>query len=113
MGAMASRITSLTIIHSSVYSKKTSKLRVTGFYAGYSPVTGEIPAQMASKAEKVSIGWRHHVSVVIRCFMLYVISFPCYSLYDSIQFRQFVGFKWRWHDRRTHVDLDIPRTNVQ
>ena len=34
-------------------SKKTSKLRVTGFCAGNSP--GEFPAQMASNAENVSI----------------------------------------------------------
>ena len=32
-------------------SKETSKLRVTGLYAGNSPVTGEFPAQMASNAE--------------------------------------------------------------
>ena len=36
-------------------SKKTSKLRVTGLCAGNSPGTGEIPAQMASYAENVSI----------------------------------------------------------
>ena len=41
-------------------SKKTSKLRVTGLCAGNSPVTGEFPAQMASKAENVPIWWRHH-----------------------------------------------------
>ena len=32
-------------------SKKTSKLRVIGIYAGNSPGTGEFPAQMASNAE--------------------------------------------------------------
>ena len=41
-------------------SKKTSKLRVTGFCAGNSPGTGEFPAQMASYTENVSIWWRHH-----------------------------------------------------
>ena len=41
-------------------SKKTSKLRVTGFCAGNSPGTGEFPAQRASNAENVSIWWRHH-----------------------------------------------------
>ena len=64
MSAMASQITSLTIVYSSVYSKrrskKTSKFRVTGLCAGNSPVTGEFPAQMASNAENVSIRWRHH-----------------------------------------------------
>ena len=42
-------------------SKKTSKLRVTGLYAGNSPGTGEFPAQMASNAENASIWSRHHV----------------------------------------------------
>ena len=37
-------------------SKKISKLRVTGLFAGNSPGT----AQMASNAENVSIWWRHH-----------------------------------------------------
>ena len=53
---------------------KTSKLRLTGFCVGNSPVTGEFPAQMASYAENVSIwrrphdaenvlmSWRHDVS---------------------------------------------------
>ena len=41
-------------------SKKTSKLRVTDLCAGNSPVTGEVPARMASNAENVSIWWRHH-----------------------------------------------------
>ena len=42
-------------------SKKTSKPRVTGLCEGYSPGTGEFPAQMASNAENVSIWWLHHV----------------------------------------------------
>ena len=42
------------------WSKKTSKLRVTGLCAGNSPGTGEFPAQMAIHAENVSIWWRHH-----------------------------------------------------
>ena len=44
-------------------SKKTSKHRVAGLYAGNSLVTGEFPAQMASDAENVSIWWRHHAQV--------------------------------------------------
>ena len=63
MGAMASQITSLTIVYSAVHSGKTnkiSKLRVTGLCAGNSPVTGEFPIQMASNAENVSIWWRHY-----------------------------------------------------
>ena len=41
-------------------SKETTKLHVTGLCEGNSPVTSESPAQMASYAENVSIGWRHH-----------------------------------------------------
>ena len=47
-------------------SKKTSKLRVTGLCAGISPVIGEFPAQMASKAKNVSVWWRHHALVASR-----------------------------------------------
>ena len=42
-------------------SKKTSKLRVTGFCAGNSPVTSEFHTQRASNAENVFIWWSHHV----------------------------------------------------
>ena len=63
MATIASQITSLAIVFSTVYldtDKKTSKLRVTGLCVGNSPGTGEFPAQMASNAENVSIWWRHH-----------------------------------------------------
>ena len=64
MSAMASKITSVTIVYSTVCSgadsKKTSKL-VLGLCEGDSPVTGEFPAQRASNAEAVSILWRHYI----------------------------------------------------
>ena len=56
MGAMASSASRL----SRRRSKKISKLRPTGLYVGKSPVTGEFLAEMASKAENVSIWWRHY-----------------------------------------------------
>ena len=65
ISAIASLITSLTSVYSTVYSgadKKKSKLHVTGLCVGNSPVTGEFPAQMASNAENVSTWWRHHGS---------------------------------------------------
>ena len=69
-------------------SKKTSKFRVTGFCAGNSPLTGELPAQMVSNAENVSILWRHHASCglatshppqcghnfVVRCFIVAIFT---------------------------------------
>ena len=63
MSAMATQITCLAIVYSTVCSgadqKKTSKLRVTGLYAGDSPKAGEFPAQWASNAENDSIWWHH------------------------------------------------------
>ena len=55
-------------------SKKTSKLRVTGLCAGNSPGTGEFPAQMASNAENVSIGWRHHDEMCLHFIIHTMIS---------------------------------------
>ena len=52
MGAIASQITSLTMVYSTVYSDPDQNLRATGLCAGNSPGTGEFPAQMASNAEK-------------------------------------------------------------
>ena len=61
MDEMASQITKLTIVYSTVYSGVDQrKLRVTSLCAGNSLVTGEFPAQMASNAENISILWRHH-----------------------------------------------------
>ena len=55
MSAMASQISSLTIVYSTVYSgvdhRKKSKLHVTSLCEGNSPVTSEFPAQKASNAE--------------------------------------------------------------
>ena len=62
MSMMASQITSLLIVYSTLCSgpKKTSKLHVTGLCEVNSPVTGEFPAQRASNVENVSIWWCHH-----------------------------------------------------
>ena len=76
MSAVASQITSLTIVNSSVYSMRrsieTSKLCVTGLCEGNSPMTGEFPAQRASNAEKVSIWWRYHKERMQHMYILYI-----------------------------------------
>ena len=61
MTTMASQITNLTIVCSTVYSGALLAL-----CAGNSPVTGEFPAQRASIGENVSIWWRHHDTNLIR-----------------------------------------------
>ena len=62
MGAMASQITSLIIVYSTVYwgtdRRKHQCSASLAFVEGIH--TGEFPAQMASNAENVSIWWRHH-----------------------------------------------------
>ena len=75
MAAMASPITSLTFVCSTVYSsldqKKHQSSASLAFARGIhrwlvnsphgnSPVTGEFPTQRASNAQNVSIWWRHH-----------------------------------------------------
>ena len=64
-GAMASQITSLTIVYSTVYSGADQRKHQSSasLCTGNSPGIGEFPAQMASNAEHVSIWWRHHGTV--------------------------------------------------
>ena len=102
MSPMASKITRLTIVYSTVCSsrrsKKTSKRRVTGLCAGNSPVTGEFPAQRASNAEKVSIWWRHHPFYArswtcLNKIYLYISWILCLILPSQAGF-----FKFWWQD---------------
>ena len=57
MSAMASQITSLTIVYSSVYSGADQRKHQSS--ASQAFVTFEFPAQKVSNAENVSISWRH------------------------------------------------------
>ena len=71
MTTMASQITSITIVYSTVYSgvdqikHQIKHFRVTGLCEGNSPVTGDFPAQRAGNAENVSILWRHHIKIFL------------------------------------------------
>ena len=58
MGAMASQITSLTMVYSIVHSGTDQRKHQSS--ASLAFVIGEFPAQMANNAENVSIWWRHH-----------------------------------------------------
>ena len=63
MGVMASQITSLTIVYSTVYSDADQRKHQSPAllaFAGNSPLTGEFSTQRDSNAENVSIWWRHH-----------------------------------------------------
>ena len=58
MGAIASQITSLTIVYTNVYSDADQRKHQISAPLAFG--TGEFPVQMASNAENVSIWWRHH-----------------------------------------------------
>ena len=62
MGAIASQITSLTIVYSTVYSDADQKNEAVRHWplCGEFTRAGEFPAQMTSNAENVSIWGRHH-----------------------------------------------------
>ena len=67
MGAIASQITSLTIVYSTVYSdadERKHQSPASLAFVGNSPLTGEFPAQMASNEWNVSIWWRYHEMLV-------------------------------------------------
>ena len=67
MGTMASQITRVSIVYSTVCSgtdQRKHKSSVSlAFVRGNSPGTGVFPAHRASNTENVSIWWRHHVII--------------------------------------------------
>ena len=93
-------------------SRKTSKLRVTGFCEGNSPVTCEFPTQRASNVENVSIWWRlHYVSCFcgmmqlthtqIVFFDLQVGVVFCWTqdIYNKIDYTLFTNILHKWINR--------------
>ena len=62
MGPIASQITSLTIVYSTVYSGADQRKHQSSASLAFVWVMW-IPTKMASNAEDISIWWRHHVSV--------------------------------------------------
>ena len=64
MGEIASQITSITIVYSTVYSdvdqRKHQSSASLAFVRGIHRGPVNFPAQMASNAENVFIWWRHH-----------------------------------------------------
>ena len=65
MGTMASQITSLTIVYSTVYSGVDQRKHQSSASLACGEFTGDrwIPGQVASNAENVSISWRHHANL--------------------------------------------------
>ena len=61
MSTIASLITSLAVVYSTVYSDADQRKHQSSASLAFVWGTGEFPAQRASYAENVSIWWRHHV----------------------------------------------------
>ena len=93
-------------------SQKTSKLRVTGFCEGNSPVTGEFPAQRASNAEKVSIWWRHHVLAVF-CYRNILPIFPMFTSLALSHARDYLSAFVRTRIRYRLAGIEIPIINLR
>ena len=68
MGAMASQITSLTIVCSTVHSGADHRKHQSS--ASLAFVWGIHPAQMVGNAENVSIWWRHHAKWNFQCIWI-------------------------------------------
>ena len=64
MGAMASQITSLTIDYSTVYSGEDQRKHQSSTSLA---LVRNYQHKMASNAENVSIGWRHHENFAMHC----------------------------------------------
>ena len=94
MAAIASQITSLTIVFSAVYLDTDRRKHLSSA----SLVTGEFPAQMASNAENVSI-W-YHVSS-------YVVLSSCERLPNKLPYKQSLAVNTRIG---TLFPLDLPST---
>ena len=63
MTTIASQITSLTVVYSTVYSDADQRKHQSSLPLAFVwefTGTSEVPAQRASYAENVSIWWRHH-----------------------------------------------------
>ena len=84
MSAMASQITSLTIVYSTVYSdgdqRKHQSSASLAFVWGIHRGPVNFLAQMASNAENNSIWWRHHVRTICITQDLCKSAWPCNNL---------------------------------
>ena len=100
-------------------SKKISKLRETGFCEGNSPFTGEFPTQRASNAENVSIWWRHHGVMQLKCNAFFLSFFNCpeESIYirlvkfGTISFRTFKFCNGMWEKMAKYILNNIMKTS--
>ena len=103
MGAMASQITSLRIVYSTVYSgadqRKYQSSAPLAFVRGIYRWPVNSIAQMASNAESVPTWWRHHIASALHnnthCLLLPhppAIKAEQWVQFEAVQF-EYLGYK--------------------
>ena len=113
MSEMASQITSLIIVYSTVYSSTDQRKHQSSVFlalcAGNSPVTGEFPAQRASYAENISIWWRHHVDLQPLCtrdrWKKWLLTIPCYNGNRILYTTRFTCLGWKFEVNQSKYRL--------
>ena len=73
MSVMASQITNLVIVHSTVYSGADQRKHQSSASLAFVWEIHRWPAQRASNAEIISIWWRHHVSACHHCTLSFAL----------------------------------------
>ena len=86
MGAIASQITSRTIVYSIVIQTQIKEnIKAPRYWLLWGEFTGEFPAQMASYAENVSIWWRQHENEWQNCTFKIFATFPRPQCVNSLR----------------------------
>ena len=88
--------------------KETSKSTLFSLREGNSPVIGEFSAQRASNAERASIWWRHHETVLQHPTINQIAIFENRNV--SITITNF-EFNWMVLDYKGHIFMLIKDTN--
>ena len=73
MDAMASQITSLTIVQPFIQVQIKENIKAPRYRHLCGEFTSEFPAQRASNAENVSIWWCHHAILYYACTFIYIL----------------------------------------
>ena len=100
MDAMASRVTILTIVYSTIYSGADQRKRQSSASLAFVRGIHRWPGQRASNAENVSIWWRHHEEKKRLCW----IPIAILSTGTIFMSRKYVRSWWR-HQMETFFAL--------
>ena len=114
MSSMASQITSVSIVYSTVYSSADQRNIRAPRHWPLCGQSGEFSAQRVSNAENVSIWWRHHDG--IQYIMLWLMQsmllahhcwyMPCGMWWDSLTVRQCPKWPFTIHARQCIISVE-------